>query len=561
MAERGFQLYDTTLRDGAQQEGMALTVEDKLAVARLLDGLGIGFIEGGWPGAVPRDTEFFRRARTELRLEHAELAAFGATRRPGVRAADDPQVQALLDSGAPVVTLVAKSHTGHVLNALRTTLAENLAMVDDTVRHLVRAGRRVFVDAEHYFDGHQLDRDYALSVVRTAAEAGAETVVLCDTNGGSLPDEVAAVVTDTLAATGARIGIHCHDDTGCAVANTMAAVDAGADHAQGTAHGYGERCGNADLFTVVANLVLKRGREIVPLERLAALAETGRAVAELTQLPGAVAAPYIGASAFTHKAGLHASALRVDPDLYQHTRPALVGNAMRTLVSDMGGRSSIELKARELGYDVAAGSQEVARAARRVKELENVGYSFESADASFELLLREELSGSPRPRPFAVESWSVGVLGVGDDEVRTEASVSLTVDGRSVTATGQGNGPVNALDTALHAALDPCFPALARLRLVDYRVRVLGGERGSGAAARVLISYEDGGRRWNTVGVDANTTAASWHALLDAVHYVLLDTAPAQAALTAGRRTAVASAAPGTAGAPVAADGSEPLRP
>ncbi|MEV6700689.1 citramalate synthase [Streptomyces sp. NPDC051453] len=533
MAERSFQLYDTTLRDGAQQEGMVLTVEDKLAVARELDGLGVGFIEGGWPGAVPRDTEFFRRARTELDLKHAELAAFGATRRPGVPAPVDPQVRALLAAETPVVTLVAKSHTGHVRDALRTTLAENLSMIGGTVRHLVHAGRRVFVDAEHYFDGYQLNREYALAVVRTAAEAGAETVVLCDTNGGSLPDEVAAVVAETRALTGVQLGIHCHNDTGCAVANTMAAVDAGAVQAQGTAHGYGERCGNADLFTVIANLVLKRGREVVPLERLAGLAATGRAVAELTQLPGSAAAPYIGESAFTHKAGLHASALRVDPDLYQHTRPALVGNTMRTLVSDMGGRSSIELKARELGYDVEAGSDEVARAATRVKELESAGYSFESADASFELLLREELTGAPRSHPFEVESWSVGVLGLHDDEVRTDATVRLSVQGRSITATGHGNGPVNALDTALHAALDPCFPALAGLRLVDYRVRVLSGETGSSASARVLISYQDGARRWGTVGVDANTTAASWHALLDAVHYVLLDEPPGREGPTA----------------------------
>ncbi|RVU16050.1 citramalate synthase [Streptomyces antnestii] len=539
MAEQSFQLYDTTLRDGAQQEGMVLTVEDKLAVARELDTLGVGFIEGGWPGAVPRDTEFFRRARTELDLKHAVLAAFGATRRPGVPAPVDPQVRALLAAETPVITLVAKSHTGHVRDALRTTLAENLSMIGGTVRHLVHAGRRVFVDAEHYFDGYQLNREYALAVVRTAAEAGAETVVLCDTNGGSLPDEVAAVVAETRALTGVQLGIHCHNDTGCAVANTMAAIDAGAVQAQGTAHGYGERCGNADLFTVIANLVLKRGREVVPLERLAGLAATGRAIAELTELPSSAAAPYIGESAFTHKAGLHASALRVDPDLYQHTRPELVGNAMRTLVSDMGGRSSIELKARELGYDVEAGSDEVARAATRVKELESNGYSFESADASFELLLREELTGAPRTRPFEVESWSVSVFGGSgaggphDEAVRTEATVRLSVLGRSITATGHGNGPVNALDTALHAALDPCFPALARLQLVDYRVRVLSGETGSSAAARVLISYQDGNRRWGTVGVDANTTAASWHALLDAVHYVLLDD-PARPALAVG---------------------------
>ncbi|GGY78714.1 citramalate synthase [Streptomyces nitrosporeus] len=539
MAEQSFQLYDTTLRDGTQQEGMVLTVEDKLAVARRLDGLGVGFIEGGWPGAVPKDTEFFRRARTELVLENAVLAAFGATRRPGVQAAVDPQVRALLEAETPVVTLVAKSHTGHVRNALRTTLAENLAMISSTVRHLVHAGRRVFVDAEHYFDGYQLNREYALAVVRAAAEAGAETVVLCDTNGGSLPDEVGAVVAETYAMTGVRLGIHCHNDTGCAVANTMAAVDAGAVHAQGTAHGYGERCGNADLFTVAANLVLKRGREVVPLEKLRELAAVGHAVAELTEVPGTVAAPYIGRAAFTHKAGLHASALRVDPGLYQHTTPELVGNMMRTLVSDMGGRSSIELKARELGYEVEAGSEEVARAATRVKELENAGYSFESADASFELLLREELGGEgPAPYPFEVESWSVGVSGTHVGEVRTEALVRLKVQGRTVTASGQGNGPVNALDTALHTALDPCFPVLAQLELVDYRVRVLSGETGSGAAARVLISYRAGDRRWGTVGVDGNTTAASWQALLDAVHYVLLDGPPGRAE-EAPRLTAV----------------------
>ena len=524
MAEQGFQLYDTTLRDGTQQEGLVLTVEDKLAVARRLDALGVGFIEGGWPGAVPKDTDFFRRAHAELDLKHAVLAAFGATRRPGVSVAVDPQVRQLLQADTPVVTLVAKSHTGHVTSALRTTLAENLAMIASTVRHLVMAGRRVFLDAEHYFDGYHLNREYALTVVRTAAEAGAEAVVLCDTNGGSLPDEVRSVVADTIAMTGAPIGIHCHDDSGCAVANTMAAIDAGAMHAQGTAHGYGERCGNADLFTVAANLVLKRGREVIPLERLPELSAAGRAIAELTGVRANPAAPYIGTSAFTHKAGLHASALRVNPDLYQHIDPARVGNRMRTLVSDMGGRSSVELKARELGYRVTAGSDAVGRAAARIKDLEHQGYSFETADASFELLLREELAGGAPQPPFQVDSWTVGVSRLRDGEVRSVASVRLMLDGVPVSATGRGNGPVNALDTALHTALDPYFPELTRLRLVDYRVRVLGGETdGSAAAARVLITCRDGDRQWGTVGVDENTVTASWRALLDAIHYILLD--------------------------------------
>jgi 2-isopropylmalate synthase len=522
MTGRGFQLYDTTLRDGTQQEGMVLTVEEKLAVARHLDNFGVGYIEGGWPGAVPRDTEFFRRARTELDLRSAQLVAFGATRRVGSLVSVDPQVRALLDAQTPVVTLVAKSHPRHVELALRTTLAENLAMIGSTVRHLVQAGRRVFLDAEHYFDGYHVNREYALEVVRIAADAGAETVVLCDTNGGSLPDEIQAVVADTLAATGVQLGIHCHDDTGCAVANSLAAVAAGAVHVQGTAHGYGERCGNANLFTVTADLVLKRGVEVVPAGRLRELAAIGRAIADLTGVHGHPAAPYVGSSAFAHKAGLHASALRIDPDLYQHTDPELVGNEMRTLVSDLGGRSSIELKARALGYPVTAGSEVVARTAARVKVLEHRGYAFESADASFELLLREELSGSKPASPFQVSSWRVGVDQLPNGEIRTEGSVRLSVDGMPLIASGEGNGPVTALDRALHRALEPFFPDLADLELVDYRVRVLQGEAGAEAVARVLISFRHGDRRWGTVGVDENTVTASWQALLDAFQYVLL---------------------------------------
>ncbi|MFI7386514.1 citramalate synthase [Streptomyces sp. NPDC049813] len=524
MAVRRVQLYDTTLRDGTQQEGMVLTVQDKLAVARRLDALGVAFIEGGWPGAVPKDTEFFQRARTELELENAQLAAFGATRRPGGVAATDPQLQALLASGAPVITVVAKTDVRHVERALRTSLAENLAMISSTVRHLVHAGRRVFVDAEHYFDGHRVNRAYAHECVRAAAEAGADAVVLCDTNGGSLPDQVHAVVADTLAQTGAPLGIHCHDDTGCAVANSLAAVDAGAVHVQGTAHGYGERCGNANLFTLAADLVLKRDVTVLPVPRLAGMADTARAISELTGHPVRRADPYVGTSAFTHKAGLHASALRVDPDLYQHIDPAVVGNRMRTLVSDMGGRSSVELKARELGYTVAAGSESVARASARVKELENKGYSFESADASFELLLRDVLFGDGADRqPFTVESWRVTVEQCSGDAV-TEACVRLRVPGGApVVAVGEGSGPVNALDRALHQALDTLFPALAGLELTDYQVRIPTGERGSGAPARVLATFVDGRRRWSTVGVDENLTTASWHALLDAFRYTLRD--------------------------------------
>ena len=348
-----FHVYDTTLRDGSQQEGLSLAVADKLAIARHLDALGVGFIEGGWPGAVPKDTEFFRRARTELDLKHAQLAAFGKTRRTGVKAADDPLVAALRESGAPIVTLVAKSHVRHVDLALRTTLEENLAMIRDTVEHLRAEGRRVFLDAEHFFDGYLADAAYAVECLRTATEAGADVVVLCDTNGGMLPTRLADIVHEVREATGTRIGIHTHDDAACAVANALAAVDAGATHVQGTANGYGERSGNANLFSVVANLQLKLGREVIPPAGLAEMTRIAHAVAEVTNLAPNPQAPYVGISAFAHKAGLHASAVRVDPDLYQHIDPQLVGNDMRMLVSEMAGRASIELKGRELGFDLS----------------------------------------------------------------------------------------------------------------------------------------------------------------------------------------------------------------
>src|SRR5687767_7062005 len=402
----GFHVYDTTLRDGAQQEGLNLSVADKLTISRQLDDLGVGYIEGGWPGANPKDTEFFRRAVDELDLRHAKLAAFGATRRPGVAAADDPMVAALRDSGASVVTLVAKSHDRHVDLALRTTLEENLAMVRDTVSHLRAEGQQVFLDAEHFFDGYRDNRDYALEVLRTAYDAGADVIALCDTIGGMLPGWVGDVVDDVVSSTGVRVGIRCHNDTGCAVANTLAAVDAGATHVQGTINGYGERTGNADLVSVIANLELKLDKKVLPQGLLADATRVAHAVADVTNFPPASRQPYVGTSAFTHKAGLHASAIKVDPDLYQHLDPALVGNDMRLLVSDMAGRASIELKGAELGFDLSQDKELVTRVTARVKTLEAMGYTFEAADASFELLLAEEVHGA-RPSYFDVESWRV----------------------------------------------------------------------------------------------------------------------------------------------------------
>ncbi|HEX5988270.1 MAG TPA: citramalate synthase [Nocardioides sp.] len=518
-----FHVYDTTLRDGAQQEGLNLSVADKLTIARQLDGLGVGFIEGGWPGANPKDTEFFRRAKDELKLENAQLAAFGATRRAGVKAADDPLIAALRDSGASVVTLVAKSHDRHVELALRTTLEENLAMVRDTVSHLKAEGQRVFLDAEHFFDGYRDNRDYALEVLRTAYDAGAEVIALCDTNGGMLPPWVGDVVDDVIESTGVRVGIHCHNDTGCAVANTLAAVEAGATHVQGTLNGYGERTGNADLVSVVANLELKLDKRVLPSGLLQEATRIAHAVAEVTNVPPASRQPYVGVSAFAHKAGLHASAIKVDPNLYQHLDPVAVGNDMRLLVSDMAGRASIELKGRELGYDLAAdpnGKELITRVTDRVKELESRGYTFEAADASFELLLVEEVEGA-RPSYFDVESWRVITDSRPGGEAVSEATIKLHAGGARIIATGEGNGPVNALDHALREAIGQAYPEVAKFELIDYKVRILDQGHGTDAVTRVLIETTDGESSWVTVGVGANVIEASWGALVDGVTFGL----------------------------------------
>ncbi|WP_137123539.1 citramalate synthase [Segeticoccus rhizosphaerae] len=516
-------VYDTTLRDGAQQEGLNLSVTDKLAIAAHLDELGVTYIEGGWPGANPKDTEFFARAQRDLSLQRATLAAFGSTRRPGGRAADDPLTRALVDSGAPTVTLVAKSHVRHVESALRTTLAENLAMIRDTVSFLRGEGRQVFLDAEHFFDGYASDPAYALEVVRAAAEAGAVVIALCDTNGGMLPHQIGDVVSDVLDGTGARLGIHCHNDTGCAVANSLAAVSAGATHVQGTINGYGERTGNADLLTVVSNLQLKLGMPVVDPARLQEGTRIAHAISEVTNIPHYSRQPYVGSSAFAHKAGLHASAVKVDPDLYQHTDPTAVGNDMRMLVSDMAGRASIELKGRELGYDLSGEKELLGRVVARVKDLEQRGYTFDAADASFELLLRGEVEGAPISY-FDVESWRVITDSRGhapDDDAPSEATVKLVAAGRRVVATGEGNGPVNALDHALRQAIAVSYPEVEKLELIDFRVRILDAAHGTDAVTRVLIETTDGTTSWETVGVAANIVEASWIALVDGVTYGL----------------------------------------
>jgi 2-isopropylmalate synthase len=539
-----FHVFDTTLRDGAQREGITYSVADKIAVATLLDELGVGFIEGGWPGAMPKDTEFFARARSgELALRTASLVAFGATRKAGVRAKEDPQVRALLESGAEVITLVAKSDVRHVERALRTTKEENLAMVSDTVALLVDNGRRVFLDCEHFFDGYVFDRDYGVRVAQAAVSAGADVAVLCDTNGGMLPMTVQRIVGEVLERTGFRLGIHCQDDTSCAVANTVAAVQAGVTHVQCTANGYGERAGNADLFAVVGNLVTKMGLPVLPDGAMAEMMRVSHALAELANITPNTHQAYVGSSAFSHKAGLHASAIKVDPDLYNHLDPTLVGNDMHILITEMAGRASVELKARELGVDLSGRPDAIGRIVDTVKAREAAGWSYEAADASFELLMRDELAagvtdGVASPRAFQLESYRVIVENTANT-VLSEATVKVHVGGKRIIATAEGNGPVNALDSALRSAVAEQFPEFNQVELVDYKVRILAGSAGTDSITRVLVSSARGAQEWTTVGVHANVVEASWQALVDALVYALQPQDGGAAASTAEAGVAV----------------------
>ncbi|EGQ73494.1 citramalate synthase [Actinomyces sp. oral taxon 448] len=532
----GVAAYDTTLRDGAQQQSISFTVEDKLAVARLLDELGVAYIEAGWPGAIPKDTAFFARARQELDLAAARLVAFGSTCRAGRPAAEDAQVRDLLDSGAPVVTVVAKSDPVHVERALRTSREENLRMVRETVEVLAAAGREVMVDLEHYFDGLRRDSDYGVQVATTAARAGAVTVIACDTNGGTMPDRVARRVRelrDALDAAGREscaVGIHTHDDAGVAVAGALAAVEAGARQVQGCVNGFGERTGNANLLTLIADLELKSGWTVLPgddaerARRLSELSAVSRTVDEIANRAPSGRLPYVGTRAFAHKAGLHASAIRVDPDLYQHIDPARVGNTTTMLVSEMAGRASIELKARELGIDTGGDAELLGRVTEMVKAREAAGYAYDAADGSFELLLRS--ARGDLPAYFRVESWRASIqarpragevvlLADGRTDTEAEATVRLRVGGRRRAVLGEGNGPVNALDRALCDALAETYPEIRRFELTDFKVRILDSERGTRSIVRVLIDITDGERTWSTVGVGTDIIEASWEALTD----------------------------------------------
>lgn len=512
------EIYDTTLRDGSQQEGISLTVNDKLRVAGLLDELGVAFIEGGWPGANLKDTEFFKRADSELNLRHAKLATFGSTRRPGERANADDQLASLLDAGTEYVCIVGKAWDYHVSEALRVDLDEGIRMVGESVTYLVSKGRRVFFDAEHFFDGYGSNPDFALAALSAAVDGGAERLVLCDTNGGTLPPDILraiGVVQDRFPDSG--IGVHLHDDVGTAVAASLAAVDVGVTQVQGCVNGYGERTGNANLSTLIPDLQLKMGRKAISGE-LDLLSPISHHIAEIVNMNLNPHQPYVGASAFTHKAGLHTSALARRPDAYEHENPEKVGNRTRMVVSELAGRAAVTSKAAEIGIDIDA---DLARSVvERVKELEHEGYHFEAADGSFELLVRA-MTGWENPY-FKLESFRVLSDRRAGEEVASEATIKLTVGGERKVSIGEGVGPVHALDKAMRAALAGQYPDVTGLRLTDYRVRVLDSQDGTSARVRVLIETSDRTSSWGTLGVHENVIEASWRALSDGIVVGLL---------------------------------------
>ncbi len=511
----GILLYDTTLRDGTQRAGLSLSVEDKLKIARRLDQLGIHYIEGGWPGSNPKDAEFFRQI-AGAGLRRAKIAAFGSTRKAGMCCADDPSLQALAAADTPVVTLVGKSSTLHVERVLATTRDENLRMIAESVEYCKQLGKEVVYDAEHFFAGHALDSEYAFATITAAAEAGADCIVLCDTNGGSLPRAVEECVRAANTRLRVPLGIHPHNDGGLALANALAAVCAGCVHVQGTINGYGERCGNLDLIPFIATLQLKLGQAVLAPEQLRRLAEVAHFVAAVSNLNLDAHAPYVGRHAFTHKAGLHAAAVAKVPESYQHIDPAQVGNEMRVVVSELAGRRNVRLRAEALGLDASDREREVLQ---RVKELESRGYQFEAAEGSFEMLLRR--ASPDYVPPFETLGFTV-VSEKHGDQTTARARVDIRVGDVVWHGASEGQGPVNALDRAARQALLPEYPELADLRLVDYKVRIVDEHLGTAAKPRVLIESAHGGERWTTVGCSENIIEASWQALSDALELALL---------------------------------------
>jgi 2-isopropylmalate synthase len=550
-------IYDTTLRDGSQQEGLSLTVGDKLRVAEQLDLLGVQYIEGGWPGANPKDAEFFTRAAAgELSLRHATLVAFGSTRKAGGQASTDPVLANLVAAGTDVVCLVAKSAEWHVTETLRTTLVEAVDMVADSVAWLRQQGKRVFVDAEHFFDGYEANAGFSLDVLAAAADAGAEVVILCDTNGGSLPFQVERVVGSVRDRVDIGLGCHFHNDSGCAVANSLVAVRSGATQVQGCVNGYGERTGNADLAAAVPDLELKMGVATIGRQNLGRLTTVSHHIAELVNIAPNPHQPFVGASAFAHKAGLHTSAIARARDAYEHVAPDSVGNGTRFVVSEMAGRSTVALAAEQVGLDLD--DRALAEVVDRLKELEHRGYHFEVADGSLELLMRQATGW--KQEFFQLESHRVLTEMREDGSFVTEATIKVHVGDQRILAIAEGNGPVHALDGALRKAIGAAYPHLASIHLVDFKVRVLDSSVGTGAVTRVLIDSSDGQRTWTTIGVSENIIEASWAALSDSVVFGLLHRGPFPAG-GAGLPAGGAGLPAGGAGLPASGAGQQNQQP
>ncbi|HHW60836.1 MAG TPA: citramalate synthase [Syntrophomonadaceae bacterium] len=511
-------IYDTTLRDGAQGEGISFSLDDKLKIAQKLDYLGVAYIEGGWPGSNPKDLEFFKRIR-EYELHHARIAAFSSTRKAGMRVSKDSNIKALLEAGVQTATIVGKTWDFHVVRALETTLEENLNMIRDSILFLKEKGLELIFDAEHFFDGYCHNPDYALQVLGTAAEAGADWIVLCDTNGGMMPWQVADAVQEVRRSIHVPLGIHAHNDSGCAVSNSLMAVYSGCEQVQGTMNSYGERCGNADLCSVIPNLELKMNCLCLPPDHLQRLTEVSHYVAEIANMPSPNNQPFVGYGAFAHKGGIHVSALLKDSGTYEHINPEKVGNHRRVLVSELSGLSNLLYKAKELNLDINSYDAETRRVMKEIKELENEGFQFEGADASLELLLRKAFG--QHADFFQLNNLKIIIEKQEDNHSTAEAVIKVTVGEQTFHTAAEGEGPVNALDNSLRKALTEVYPEVADMHLADYKVRVLNGKEGTAAKVRVLIDSADPYSKWSTVGVSENIIEASWQALVDSINYLL----------------------------------------
>ena len=544
-------LYDTTLRDGTQGEGVSLSCDDKLRIARRLDEFGMDYIEGGWPGSNPKDMEFFDRAQSELNLKHARIAAFGSTCKAGVEPGDDPQVQLLIQANTPVVTIFGKTWELHVKEVLRTTMEENLRMIRATVQFLAQHGKEVVYDAEHFFDGYKANPEYALSTLQSAIIGGATSIVLCDTNGGCLPWEIEEAVQTVRrevlgleddappSAAGVTLGIHAHNDSETGVANTLAAVRQGATHVQGTINGYGERCGNANLVSIIPDLQLKMGYDLVAPEKLGQLTELSRYVSELANLSPETHQPFVGSSAFAHKGGTHVNAVVKQVMSYQHIDPQVVGNETRVLVSELSGKDNIAVKRKEFGL-VEMSREEERQVLQQIKEMENAGFAFESAEASVELMLRRMRQGYEQP--FTLIDYTANVEHRHGRGMFSEATVKVQVGDEIFHEVAEGNGPVNAMNSALRKAIEQFYPRLGAVHLTDYKVRILDSKSGTAAMVRVLIDSTDGERSWTTVGASTNIIEASWIALADGVEYFILTDGELQQAQQAQAAPKVAPA-------------------